>query len=326
MTYMQACVILSVSSDKQQITKNKLKKRYRELMHKAHPDARGYAASDDSAYKYSAYEINEAYSYLCDYMDKLIQSQSSHKMDSNEVNSNSVYASYESTNCGWDAPVNTNAYCNRNIYHYAENYAGERIGHFKVACGKYIWTVEEDFSLFIRSIFECSEELLNAVDTDNIRKPVIQAELAYLLAQQFIEATDTLDCILTSLETEGSKVYYVAAMLEVVEDAPYIRAGMKLYPSGIRKHRLYLKTQSGREAGYVSLKDDRLYYILIPILEHRHAQVKAMVALKQDRKNMQLQYRHKNLDFWVKLNGADTAAFPENINMQIEKLLREYSM
>lgn len=388
MNLTQARTILSIPQD---ITKTELKKKYRELMHKVHPDAKEYAASDAPAYGYSAYEINEAYSFMCIYMDELSHSsydsihdghnghygtsddkyQSSNNNHSHYNNSCNDYYNYnkysknqnyyndsDNTSYTWDAPINSNAYCNRNIYHYAENYDGEKIGYFKAARGKYIWTVEEDFKLFIKSIFDCSEELLNDADTRKQRmrnmnssadasvgtygysiagdkRLAVQAELAYLLAQQYIAAADTIDNILTSLD-DASKVYYVAAMLEVSVQAPYIRAGMKLYPSGIRRHRLYLKTQEGKEAGYVSLKDDRLYYILIPVLEQRRAQVKAVISLKQDHKNRGLQHRYENqdkntglrymnLDFWIKLIDDDNApAFPENINMQIDNLLEKY--
>lgn len=36
-------------------------------------------------------------------------------------------------------------------------------------------------------------------------------------------------------------------------------------------------TRSGKEAGYISFKDDRLYYVLIPILEQKRAMVKISI-------------------------------------------------
>ena len=58
MTVQQAYKIFDVKSD---ITKTGLKKRYRQLMHMVHPDA---ALNRENVYKYSAYEINEAYTVL----------------------------------------------------------------------------------------------------------------------------------------------------------------------------------------------------------------------------------------------------------------------
>ena len=319
---------------------NDIKRRYRELMHKVHPDAGAYYRdmhdNEDAVkeFQYTAYEINEAYSVICEHLENISDKNADRTFRHNEENySGSSQGSYgyEEREYGWDAPENDNAYCNRSIYHYVEDFDGRVVGSFRVAHGRYIWTVEEDFKLFLRSIFERSDKLLNDIDMeldkscDAGKKLAVQAELAYLIAQQFIATTDTLGKILTSLESDDAEIYYVSSMLEVKADAPFIKAGMTLYPSGIRRHRLYLMTKSGQEAGYVSFRDDRLYYILIPILEQKRALVKVEVSRKQDRLNMRQTNRYKNLDLWIKMQYNDGSKFPENINMQIENLLRQYS-
>lgn len=342
----QAYEILGVADN---ADRNEIKRKYRELMHKVHPDACAHNTDihqDDihnsDSYDYSAYEINEAYSVICEYIDSSSKKTfntrysfyDSHEygnnMDSHFQYSDWCASSNKRAYGDWDAPENDNAYCNRSIYHYVEDYDGRNIGSFKIAHGRYIWTVEEDFKLFIRSIFECSEKLLGDIERqldkscDADKKLVIQAELAYLIAQQFIAATDTLGKILTSLESDDSEIFYVESMLEVMQGAPFIKAGMTLYPSGIRRHRLYLMTKSGQEAGYVSFRDDRLYYILIPILEQKRALVKIEVSRKQDRLNTRQPNKYKNLDLWIKMKDNDDNKFPENINMQIEELLKKY--
>lgn len=312
MTVNEAYTILGVNES---TDKAAVKKRYRELMHMVHPDSDAYLRSGRIC-KYSAYEINEAYSVISAIEDF--------------SKSDSYPDSYTHNDYGWDALQNEKAYTERNIYHNAEDYEGKIIGRFVIARGKYIWTIEEDFKLFIKSIFDCSEEILkkaeeeSGVKCDSEKRIIFQAELSYLLAQQFISSTETLDEILTSLENDNSQVFYVASMLEVADDAPFIRAGMKLYPSGIKRHRLYLVTKEGRDAGYVSLRDDRLYYILIPILEQRRALVKIEVSHKQDRKNMSQAKKYKNLDLWVKLKYDTQNAFPENINIKIENLMKNF--
>ena len=105
-------------------------------------------------------------------------------------------------------------------------------------------------------------------------------------------------------------------------ESGFIKAGMKLFPVGIKKHRLYLMTRLGKEAGYISFKDDRLYYVLIPILEQKRAMVKIEVSSKQDRHNTMGEKKYKNIDLWVKI--GNNATFPENINMRIEDLLNRY--
>lgn len=342
----QAYEILGVADN---ADRNEIKRKYRELMHKVHPDACAHNTDthqDDihnsDSYDYSAYEINEAYSVICEYIDSSSKKTfntrysfyDSHEYGNN-MDSHFQYSDWSASSDkraygDWNAPENDNAYCNRSIYHYVEDYDGRNIGSFKIAHGRYIWTVEEDFKLFIRSIFECSEKLLGDIERqldkscDADKKLVIQAELAYLIAQQFIAATDTLGKILTSLELDDSEIFYVESMLEVMHGAPFIKAGMTLYPSGIRRHRLYLMTKSGQEAGYVSFRDDRLYYILIPILEQKRALVKIEVSRKQDRLNTRQPNKYKNLDLWIKMKDNDDNKFPENINMQIEELLKKY--
>ena len=158
-------------------------------------------------------------------------------------------------------------------------------------------------------------------EKDSEYKIIYQAELAYLLAQQFTATSDTLGNILTSID-DAANVFYVGAMLEMSPESGFIKAGMKLFPAGIKKHRLYLMTRSGKEAGYISFKDDRLYYVLIPILEQKRAMVKIEVSSKQDRHNTMGEKKYKNIDLWVKI-GND-ATFPENINMRIEDLLNSY--
>lgn len=315
MLYTQAQEILGVQAD---TDKKTIKKRYRQLMHMVHPDT---FAAGKTSYRYSAQEINEAYSVLMKQPEVI---KTDYKYSSTQEEEH-AYGSYT-----WDAPVNENAYTSRNIYHYAEGYDGNIIGSFKIAGGRYIWKVEEDFPLFIKSIFECSDSLLNGIDRELDRqksfseKLKVQAELAYLLAQQFIDAAGTLDRLITPLEYDTYNVFYIPSMLEMSENAPFVRAGMTLYPAGIRNHRLYLMTKAKNPAGYISFKDDRLYYIVIPLLEQKRAQVKVEVSKKQDRMNTRMPDRYKNLDFWLKVPYNNAGTFPENINMQIEDLLVRY--
>ena len=96
------------------------------------------------------------------------------------------------------------------------------------------------------------------------------------------------------------------------------KSGEVLYPSRIQKHRLYLKNREGRELGYLSFADDRLYYVVIPMFEQRSAQVKIRAAEKPEGK------RYQNLELWLRLAGKQNGGMPENLNLQIEKLLADY--
>ena len=190
MSVEQAYKILAVSKG---IDIKAIKKKYRKLMLKVHPDS---LKSGKNTYQYSAQEINEAYSII-------IKNLSDNKMSGYFNNSSDDsysseytydeeyyqdYNSYASDGGNWDAPVNDNAYTSRNIYHYAEGARGNITGSFVIAKGKYIWTIEEDFSLFIRSISESRDKLLSGIDNrrkgsiSDTSRAVIKAQLAYLLA------------------------------------------------------------------------------------------------------------------------------------------------
>ena len=231
---------------------------------------------------------------------------------------------------------------------YAEGHGGEVLGSFCISRGRYLWTVEEDFPLFLLSMYRCSKQILEEEDavrpqhaaravfgvweTDSARDPSpsrpglsaglrsrVQAELAYLLAQQFIDGTALLG-ELAKERTEdaaGREIYFMPAMLER-SGRTAAKSGEVLYPSRIQKHRLYLKNREGRELGYLSFADDRLYYVVIPMFEQRSAQVKIRAAEKPEGK------RYQNLELWLRLAGKQNGGMPENLNLQIEKLLADY--
>lgn len=76
----------------------------------------------------------------------------------------------------------------REVLQYVEDYDGTVLGNYCVAKGKYLWKTEEDFPLFLLSLYRCSKELLDGMDEKLQRDEVlpqrqqIQAELTYLLA------------------------------------------------------------------------------------------------------------------------------------------------
>ena len=308
MTTLQAYDILALSQD---ADFREIKKQYRQLMHRVHPDS---GAFDVEEYPYTAQEINEAYETLrqtdCENTagKRSSRNSSKGKKQSQTASQTAWHAKYGQSSwnaeMGWDAPENTGAYTKRKIFHKVENMDGTMIGVVSIAEGKYLWKPEEDFSLFLKSILECSERLLAEIDERNgmSRQAAIrlrfQAELAYLLAQQFIDGAESMEELLTPVETgKEAETYYIPAMLEAGGTTVGLRTGMVLYPAGVRAHRLYLKTKMGKEAGYLSFRDDRLYHIVIPLLEQKRAQVKIEVSRKQDRKNTTGRSKYKNIDF-----------------------------
>lgn len=325
MTRTQAYRVLGLAAD---ADRTEIKSRYRQLMHKLHPDSR---SEEKENYPYSAREINEAYGILVKgkgAKDSFIRGTKESTTSKAEWEAKRQHRQKKN----WNAPENPHAYCIRNIYQYVEDADGAVIGEFVITEGKYLWTIEEDFPLFLKSIFACSNRLLQEIEA-KLEKSVreeerlkVQAELTYLLAQQFIDAPE----ILGHFAEPGRKkeaedeIFYFAAMLELMDTVHDMRAGTPLFPAALKQHRLFLKKQSGEAAGYLSLKDDRLYYILVPLLEQKRAMVKIQVAAKQDRANMRGRKRYKNLDFWIKVPRKYAGTFPESIGLQIENLLLSY--
>ena len=337
MTRSQACRILGVSiaADMQEI-----KKSYRQLMHKVHPDTDAFHKTE---YDYSAQEINEAYAFLC----KFGAGHSGHASHTSTSRASTRSASRTSTSRAsgpssshtssdapkkkrWNAPVNPHAYAKRNIYHYVEDYDCSIIGSFILDTGKFIWKPEEDFPLFLKSIFECSKKILEQTEQTGDGKPrlsrrgEVQAELTYLLTQQFIDASETLKLLIKPSVGKDADIYRIPAMLELSLSAPKLTAESTLYPASITRHRLFLKSAAGQNVGYLSFHDDRLYYIVIPLLEQRRAQVKICVSEKQDSKKARNSSRYRHLNFWLKVPHTATGTFLENISLQINNLLNDY--
>jgi hypothetical protein len=289
-------------------------------MMQVHPDNE---PSSRENYAYNAQEINIAYAIL----KKEISTGSnvvSHNRQSNTVDENKHSA--------WDAPVNIYAYREREILQYAEDYDGSAFGHFCIAKGKYLWKTEEDFPLFLLSLYQCGKQLLDEIDSTLNRREnptlrkLVQIELTYLLAQQFIDGTALLE-ELTKEEkpdADGNRTFYIPSILELTRYDVKLKPEELLYPSRLREHKLYLKDQAGQELGYLSFLDDRLYYVVVPLLEQKRVQIKIQVTGIQHNKRRNRADRYHNLNVWIRFHKKDNKHLPENLNLQIEQLLEKY--
>lgn len=324
MTRQQACRILGIRPD---ASGSEIKKRYRNLMMQVHPDVHHTVRK---SYPYSAKDINRAYSFLKGTMG---EAQTLSKGDSRQktaqtsgthASGSSFSGRYSSKSAKrsavWDAPVNPQAYTEREIYHYAEDFDGTIIGHFTIARGKFLWQLEEDFPLFLRSIYQCGKKLLDDIDdalgrrAPSASRMDIQTELTYLLAQQFIHSTALLRELTKKQWTaeDGAVIFLISSMLESPAPSP-LSAKEVLYPAGIRQHRLYLKDRAGKELGYLSFHDDRMYYVVVPLLEQRGVMVRIEAAGTA-----------RKLHLWLKVPPVTAGHMPENLNLKIEHLLNEY--
>lgn len=325
MTRIKACQILGIAPD---ADLPEIKKVYRQLMHQVHPDTDAFHTIE---YAYTAQEINEAYAFLCKSGSAETKSAAFTGSAFKRKSSSGSTTSFTAQKRRWNAPINPNAYTDRNIYHYVEDYDCSIIGSIVLDTGKFLWQPEEDFPLFLKSIMECSKKLLDETEQEigyapsSSRRAETQARLVYLLTQQFIDASETLKLLIKPSVKETCSIYHIPAMLELSLYTPALPAGSTLYPAVLRRHRLFLKSADGHNVGYLSFHDDRLYYIVIPLFEQRRAQVKIRIATEQNQKKSRSSSRYKNLDFWLKVPHTTGGTFPENISLQIRNLLHDYT-
>lgn len=293
-----------------------LKKKYRKLMMQMHPDS---GTQEKEGCGYSAQEINAAYTALKNLFSKEL---SSNARPPQGTRSCGHHAGQKTARPVWDAPVNPNAFREREILQYAEAWDGSILGTFCIATGKYMWTTQEDFPLFLRSLYQCSRQILEEAGCEK-NNHLLQAELAYLLAQQFISQTALLEEIAKeeTADSMGNRIFYIPCMLESpLKSAIALTPGERLYPAGIRRHRLYLKNHAGQEAGYLSFADDRLYYIVVPLFEQKAVKVKIQSAKKQPEHSKRASSGYLKLHLWLKLSD-ESPKLPENLNLKIQRLL-----
>lgn len=308
MTRKEACRILGIAPDAETA---EIKKRYRQIMRQVHPDG----GAPEGNHAYSAQEVNLAYEILRRETGRGIQGRECPEK-------------WKKMN----APMNPNAYRERQVFYYAEDQEGNILGSFPVARGKYLWKTEEDFPLFLLSMYQCGKELLDEID-DRLRRreltalrQEIQPELTYLLSQQFIDGLALLGELAREKESaqEGSRIFYIPSMLELTEKGRETEKGEILSPSCLKKHRLYLKNQTGQELGYLSFLDDRLYYVIIPLFEQRRVRIKLQAAGEPEKKGRRKAGGYQKLHLWLKVSEENTGSLPDSLNLQIEGVLQKY--
>ena len=315
----KACRILEIEEN---ASIDEIKKKYRQLIRKVHPDAKAFRQEENAQYAHSAQQLNEAYAYLCEnQIEDGLQSQNPSKRKRN-----SSKATKEQNN--WKAKENPFAYRARNIYYELRDEDGEKLGDICVAKGKYYWIEDEDFTMFLKSMFMLSKEILDEIDEEigfsmeTVKRMSVQAELSYLLSAQFLDGEYSLKHLNQSQEDGDFMTYHFDAMLETNGET---MIGEALFPKRISKHKLYLQDEKGIEVGYLSFSDDRLYYVIIPLFEQRLVQVKMRLKAEKKAYSKRKKARsYKDVDLWIRFIEKDENRLRESLNTQIENLLQRY--
>ena len=268
-----------------------LKKRYRELMRMTHPDS-----VSEHDYPYEVHEINEAYNYLL-----------SHLFDDEEGSTKSGEPKIR-----WNAPINANAFTKRPIYQYVEDANGNIIGTITVDEDRYMWIEDEDFPLFLKSLYDTAKAVISEDDSDkHISRSgddELLKDITYLIAGQFFGSDSALS--LMKWDKDGS--YHAKAMIELT-GSTLPKEDELLYPLKVEDHRLYVKDASGNEIGYLTFRDDRLLFGIIPLFERSAAKVKIKAG--------KIHRSSANADLWIIPVREDNVTVIENINAKIRQRL-----
>ena len=98
-----------------------------------------------------------------------------------------------------------------------------------------------------------------------------------------------------------------------------------LCPGRLKDHRLYLTDSAGRETGYLSFSDDRLYYVIVPLFEQRRVLVRIRAAGDASLSPKKKSAGYRRLHLWLKLKKEEKDThLPESLHMQISRLLDTY--
>lgn len=294
--------ILGVDSE---IDKQELKRKYRQLMRMAHPDNGKYA---NNLCAYSAQDINEAYTILSENITEKVR---------NKSNSSKK----------WHAQVNKYAFAPRVVYDEVTDSTGNVIGVIEIASGKYMWEKDEEFHLFLKSIYDLSKSILDRIDADNgmcagSEYEKYHAELSYLIAGQYIDSHKVLFELNLDVESEeDAEIFYVPAMLE--GDVTKAVKDNKIYPAALRNHRLYVCDSGKNELGYISFADDKLAFVVIPLLEKRNMQIKMTIS-DNDAKVSKRGKKYTKVGLWIRVPNNTKNTSSNNINLKIGEILNKY--
>ena len=312
----QAKRILDVSEEDD---KTVIKKKFRRLMGRFHPDAIG---SDRPEHIRKAQELNEAY--------RLLRNE-----DVGQI--------VRKKKPVWKGEYNPSAFCERNIYLYYSMETEETKGlYYRAARGKYMWDpLEEEFHLFLTSIHYVSKELLEKIEEragvvcdeelHDLRFR-IQPVLVYYLAQQFIHPVKVLRKIEVPVKKDKNtrEIYLLPAFLgrkgydPVFKALEKLKKGDCLIPRSFQKNKILIEDRAGQQLGHLSFEEDYLYFVVIPLLKRKMAQVEITVRDVKVKKNHRPYQVKVDLDFYFRLQQEAQQYQCSISNEQIETVLGEY--
>ncbi|MCD8221340.1 MAG: J domain-containing protein [Clostridiales bacterium] len=295
--------------------------KFRRLIGKYHPDAAG---ENSSHYQEQAQKINAAYTFL---------------KNKNFFMEQEEFAAEEEPVL-WNAPVNENAFTPRNIYSpYHMDIDTEGMVQ-TVARGKYMWDPdEEEFPLFLRSIFHACRDLLDEADlrygihvgTDRVRAS-FQRQLFHSLTLQYVDPVASLEKIAKpeAIDPEGRKIYRFRAYIgktesrEMLDRILSLQKDDRIYPAMFKDWRLTVEDMQGNGLGYLSFVEDELYYCLFPLMHARLIQVKMTVVRVRMKREVFQDSAEAEIRFLIRIKKEASQYQNPDGNEKIRQILEEY--
>lgn len=293
---------LSDDSDKMEI-----RKQYRRLMRKYHPDVVG--EKGEKHLRKVQYLI-DAYHVL-----RNGEAEDTKKSD----------GKYR---WRWTGEWNRQAFCERKIYLYYSMEAEETL-YYEAAEGKYMWNPEEEeFPLFLISIRHAARSLAERVEAGcrmygenpgrGERRFRTEARLVHLLAQQFTDPLEVLHRTDTPETTDerGREIYHFRAWIGLIGAKTPAR-GEHLYPKGFHRNRILVMDSEGETLGHLSFDEDYLYFCVIPLLKQKCAQIQMRVRGAKTAGKV-------DVDFYFRLEKEKHGSRNGELNEEIQSVLDEY--
>lgn len=290
--------------------------KYRRLIGRYHPDVTGSAPEKQQEL---AQKINAAYSLL---------------------KSEEFFLKKAASETLWRATINEAAFAERNIYApYHMDIDADDL-YQTMTRGKYMWNPdEEEFHLFLRSIYHVARDILDAIETecgvpantDSLRLS-IQEQLFHCLAMQFVEPAECLSKIARPdiVDSKGRSIYRFRAYigekqnLEMIKRIASLQIGETVYPTSLRNSRLMIANKNGETLGHLSFAEDELYYCLYPFMSAHLAQIKLTVRNVQASKERYSRHAKAGIEFLIRLEKAADNYRNPDMNSRIKEIVTKY--
>lgn len=308
-----------------------IKIKFRRKMRIHHPDA---AREDTYEQKRKAQRINEAY--------QILKMRNKSDMSGYEYQRNQ-HEWHRQAEQGpeWQGETDESLFTERNIY-MTYSLAHSEQYRTVVAKGRFLWDPNlEEFKLLLQSLNHAATELLEQIERKhgiydnseimNISFPYLKDIFDYL-AHQVIRPISCLRKIddPISKDEEGRSIYLFHAFLgtkgssRVLDAMERLKEGALLYPASMKDNKLTVADAEGVELGHLSLEEDELYYIVIPILQKRQAQVKIEVAETYVNKKHRPYQAKVNVKLYLRIDESAVDKLDRSTNLKIAELLNQY--